>query len=74
MPFHLSKNGTAKAALYILQRLPPCSRSLAASANFSSVWRPLSARPALGEYLKRMLAPASVQRVLADEKLSAPWV
>jgi hypothetical protein len=31
MPFHLSKNGTAKAALYILQRLPPCGRSLAAS-------------------------------------------
>jgi glutathione S-transferase len=34
---------------------------------------PASARPALGEYLKRMLARASVQRVLADEKLSAPW-
>jgi hypothetical protein len=35
---------------------------------------PASARPALAEYLKRMVARASVQRVLADEKLSAPWV
>lgn len=35
---------------------------------------PARARPALGEYLQRVLQRPSVQRVFEDEQLSKPWV
>jgi glutathione S-transferase len=42
------------------------------SRNFSS--KPARSRPELGPYLQRMLARPAVQRVLANEQLSAPFV
>jgi glutathione S-transferase len=43
--------------------------------NFDpSIAAPARARTALHGYLQRMLSRPSVQRVLADEKLAAPWV